>query len=268
VKLEAQDLSFAYVPETLALRDISFTLGENEILYVLGRNGSGKTTLLSCLSGVQRPTRGRVLLDGVDIRKHSPSERARQIGLVPQIHVPVFAYTVREMVLMGRAPHLGLFGSPRRADDAIADGALESVGLAHLRDRPYTEISGGERQLVMIARGLAQQSRILLLDEPDAHLDPKNQHLVLEIVVALARQQGLAFIISSHAPNNALFYADRVLLLKEGRTLALGETLATLTASLLSMAYDMETEVIYGSDGGGHIPRAIVPRRPMSGGLD
>jgi iron complex transport system ATP-binding protein len=113
----------------------------------------------------------------------------------------------------------------------------------------------------MIARGLAQQSNVLLLDEPDAHLDPKNQHTVLEAAVVLARQEGLALIISSHAPNNALLYADRVLLLKAGRTLALGDAASTLTEPLLSAAYDMETEVIYSDNGNGRVPRAILPRR-------
>jgi iron complex transport system ATP-binding protein len=150
--------------------------------------------------------------------------------------------------------------APRRADHAIADDALESIGLAHLADRPYTELSGGERQLVMVARGLAQQARLLLLDEPDAHLDPKNQHRVLELVVRLARQ-GLAFIVSSHAPNNALLYADRVLVMKQGRMLALGSAAEVLTAPLLSAAYDMDTEVIYGENGQSHVPRAILPRR-------
>ncbi len=260
MKLDVQNVAFAYRPDTPVVHEVSFRLAEGEVLYVLGHNGSGKTTLLSCISGVLRPTAGRVLLDGEDVRRYSPAERARRIGHVPQVHVPAFAYTAREMVLMGRAPHLSLFESPRRADHAIADDALASVGLGHLADRPYTELSGGERQLVMVARGLAQQSRLLLLDEPDAHLDPKNQHRVLELVVGLARQ-GLAFIVSSHAPNNALLYADRVLVMKQGRMLALGSAAEVLTAPLLSAAYDMDTEVIYGENGQSHIPRAILPRR-------
>ncbi len=266
MKLEAQNVSFAYTPGSSAVQSVSFTLEAGEMLYLMGPNGSGKTTLLLCVSGIRRPTRGRVLLDGVDIRTYSSPERARRVGLVPQIHTPAFAYTVREMVVMGRAPYLGLFGAPRRRDYEIVDAALESVGLTSLCDRPYTELSGGERQLVMIARGLAQQSSVLLLDEPDAHLDPKNQHRVLEIVERLARAEGLAFIIASHAPNNALLYADRVLLLKQGRMMALGPAQETLNAALLSAAYDLETEVIYDcDDGNGRIPRAIVPRRRNDG---
>ncbi len=263
MKLEVQNISFAYTPDMPVVRDVSFNLHAGEVLYLLGHNGSGKTTLLSCITGVLTPTRGQVILNGSDVRDYAPAARARHIGMVPQIHVPAFPYTVREMVIMGRAPHLGLFESPGKADYAIADAALDRCGMTAFRDRPYTELSGGERQMVMIARGLAQQSHILLLDEPDAHLDPKNQHRALEMVAQLARRENLAFIISSHAPNNALLYADRVLLLKAGQTLALGNTAETLTAPLLSTAYDMETEVIYtnGNKGNGRIPRAILPKR-------
>ena len=263
--LEIQHVSYAYAPGAPVLHDVTFALAPGELLFLLGQNGSGKTTLLSCAGGVLRPTVGRVLLNGADIRAYAPAARARQIGLVPQIHIPAFAYTAHEMVVMGRAPHLGLLGSPGRRDDEIADAALEAVGLAALRDRAYTALSGGERQLVMIARGLAQQSRILLLDEPGAHLDPKNQHRVLEIVARLARDEGIAFIVASHAPNDALLYADRVLLLKGGRALALGDTLDILSDALLSAAYDIETEIIYAQsdeqNGDSRIPRAVVPRR-------
>ncbi|MCA9977920.1 MAG: ATP-binding cassette domain-containing protein, partial [Anaerolineales bacterium] len=167
----------------------------------------------------------------------------------------------REMVLMGRAPHLSLFGAPSAADRAIADEALESVGLQDLRERPYTEISGGERQLTLIARGLAQKCDVLLMDEPSAHLDLSNQHRVLEMVDQLARQ-GLSFIISSHAPNNALNYADRVLLLHRGRVLAYGPPQETLTESLLSTAYGMRTEVIFAQRNGRTEARAVVAQRP------
>ena len=259
--LEARNVSYAYAPGSLALCDVSLRLGEGEIVYVLGRNGCGKTTLLACLGGILKPSQGQTLLDGADIIGYAPAERARRVGLIPQIHVPAFPYSVHEMVLMGRVPHLGLFGLPGSADRAIAAEALASVGIAHLQDHPYTELSGGERQLVMIARGLAQQCRILLMDEPDAHLDPKNQVRVFEIITRLAGQ-GLSFVIASHSPNNALIYADRVLLLKSGHTMASGAASEILTEATLSAAYSMDTEVIYESDNGVRIPRAILPRKP------
>jgi iron complex transport system ATP-binding protein len=261
MNLEATDLRFAYHTGKPVLKGISLSVQPDQILYVLGPNGCGKSTLLSCLSGIRKPDRGSIWLDGVDLFDISPEDRARKIGLIPQTHVPAFAYSVRDMVLMGRAPHLGLFDSPRRADYEIADQSLESVQLTHLRDRPYTELSGGERQLVMIARGLAQQCPILLMDEPDAHLDPKNQHRVLELVAQLSGQ-GVSFVIASHSPNNALFYADRVLLMKEGTSLAYGKAADILTEPLLSTAYELDMAVIGEHDEDMHIPRAIIPRRP------
>ncbi|PJF37392.1 MAG: hypothetical protein CUN49_00595 [Candidatus Thermofonsia Clade 1 bacterium] len=254
--LEAENLHYAYKPEKPTLRGISLTLRQGTILYLLGRNGCGKTTLMSCLSGLLRPQSGTVRLHGRDLRSYTPAERARHIGLIPQLHTPAFNYSVREMVLMGRAPHLGLLAAPSRGDYAIADAALESVGLADYRERPYTQLSGGERQLVLIARGLAQECRILLMDEPDAHLDLNNQQRVMERVARLAAD-GLSFIISSHVPNNALMYAHRVLLMKRGTTLAYGAPEHILTENLLTAAYELPIEVIRAEEQ----PRAIVPRK-------
>lgn len=259
IMLKAENLHYAYTPERPALRGISLQLGEGTILYLLGRNGCGKTTLMSCLSGVLKPQRGTVSLHGRDLHAYTPAERARLIGLIPQLHTPAFNYSVREIVLMGRAPHLGLFAAPSRADYEIADAALESVGLADYRERPYTQLSGGERQLVLIGRGLAQQCRILLMDEPDAHLDLNNQLRVMERVARLAAE-GLSFIVTSHLPNNALMYAHRVLLMKRGTALAYGAPADVLSEALLSAAYDLPIEVVREDER----PRAIVPRRTVS----
>jgi iron complex transport system ATP-binding protein len=261
MRLEAQQVSYAYIPGQPVLRDVSLQLEAGETLYILGRNGGGKTTLLSCLAGLIHPTAGRILLDGKDIHSYAPGVRARLIGLIPQMHTPAFAYTVREMVLMGRAPHLGWLSSPSRADYMMADEALEQVGLSELRSRPYTEISGGERQLVLIARGLAQRCNILLMDEPTAHLDLSNQQRVLEMINQLSKQ-GPSFVISSHAPNDALIYADRVMLLKNGAVMAYGTPQETLTETMLSSAYGIRTEVIYDCENGSSRPRAVVAQRP------
>lgn len=256
--LRAEKLTFAY--DQPVLHQISVEIIEGEVLFLLGRNGCGKTTLMRCLSGILQPDSGSVLFSGRDIRTIPPAERARRVGLIPQIHSPAFAYTVHDIVLMGRAPYLGLFDKPGKADHAAADGALERVDMLAFRDRPYTQLSGGQRQMVMIARGLAQQCDILLMDEPDAHLDPGNQHLIMDIVRTLVRDN-LTFVISSHVPNHALAYADRVLLMHNGRTLALGVPSETLTEPLLSRAYNLEMEIIYQDRDGQHIPRAILPRR-------
>lgn len=260
--LEARAISYAYTPGVPVVRQVSLAIMPGQTLFILGRNGGGKTTLLNCLAGIRRPTEGAVLLDGKDIATFGPQARARAVGLIPQIHTPAFAYSVREMVLMGRAPHLGFLGSPTRADHRIAEDALASVGLSALAERPYTEVSGGERQLVLIARGLAQKCRVLLMDEPSAHLDPSNTHRVLETVNQLTRM-GLSFVITSHAPNNALAYADHVLLMKAGKAITCGTPEETLTEELLTRTYDMPTEVITSVVDGRTIPRAIIARRPL-----
>ncbi len=257
--LEARAVTFAYAPSSPVLQEISVQISAGEVLFLLGRNGCGKTTLMRCLTGILHPDSGTVLLDGQDITTIPTASRARRVGLIPQVHNPVFAYTVHDIVLMGRAPHLPLFGKPGKADHTAADAALERVDMLAFRDRPYTQLSGGQQQMVMIARGLTQQCDILLMDEPDAHLDPRNQHRIMGIVRELVRDQ-LAFVISSHTPNHALEYGDRVLLMREGQTLALGSPANTLTEPLLSNAYDMPTEIIYQERDGQHVPRAIVPR--------
>jgi iron complex transport system ATP-binding protein len=262
MELEAKNLSFGYNPGITVLHDISLTLKAGETLFVLGRNGGGKSTLLSCLSGIFEPDKGSVTLDGVSILDYSPAERAQKIGLIPQTHVPTFAYSVQEMVMMGRAPYLNWFGSPSFKDRRIVEEALEQVGLFELRNRAYTEISGGERQLVLIARGLAQQCQILMMDEPIAHLDLSNQHRILEIIQQL-RNQGLSFIVSSHAPNDALVYADQVLLLSGGWVLDKGKPREILTESTLSAVYGVRTEVIYEQKGEIKIPKAVVLRHPI-----
>jgi iron complex transport system ATP-binding protein len=259
--LEASNLYFAYIPGKTVLHDVSLKLDPGETLFILGKNGCGKTTLLSCLSGILSPISGDVTLQGAALSDYSPSERAKRIALIPQIHTPAFAYTVKQMVMMGRAPYLPWMGSPSERDHEIVAQSLEQVGLFELRNRPYTEISGGEQQLVLIARGLAQKSSILLMDEPTAHLDLSNQHRVLEIVHQLG-EQGLSFIVSSHSPNDAIAYADNVLLLSGGWVIDYGKPQETLTESLLSSVYGIQTEVIYQKQNGSSMARAVLPMRP------
>jgi len=260
-RLNASAIDFAYVAGKPVVQDVSVAVDAGEVVFLLGHNGSGKSSLLGCLAGVHRPASGKVLLDGEDVHAMSAPARARRLGMIPQLHVAAFAYDVLEVVLMGRAPHLGTFEAPGAEDEAIALDALAMVGLADFRARRYTELSGGERQLVMVARGLAQRCDVLLMDEPDAHLDPRNQFRVLEVVSDLARRRGLAVVIASHAPNSALMFADRVLLLRHGRTLATGGVADTLTEERLTAAYGMPTEVVTKVVAGRRVPRAILPRR-------
>ncbi len=258
-RLSTDRLTFAYRPGRDVLSEVTLSLRPGEVLFVLGANGSGKTTLLECLAGLRPPRRGRVLLGGEPADALSPGARARRVGLVPQIHEPIFDYTVGDVVLMGRAPHLGLFARPGRRDRQAVDRALAAVGLSGLRDRVYTEISGGERQLALIARGLAQGAACLLMDEPAAHLDPHHQFGVFAAVAGLA-DDGFAFVVTSHQPNHALLYADRVAFLVDGRIEVQGTPEEAVTEETLASAYGIDFELVRGANGS----RAILPRGPRT----
>ena len=255
MKLAAQSISYAYTEGIDVLRELSLHVESAEVLFLLGANGSGKTTLIECLSGIRAPRNGQVLIDGQRLDRLSPNERARRIGLVPQIHEPVFSFTVADIVLMGRAPHLGLFSRPSRHDLVEVRKALESVGLWSLRRRPYTQTSGGERQLALIARGLAQGATCLLMDEPAAHLDPHHQHEVFRVVQRLSAE-GFAFVITSHHPNNALLYATSVLLLIDGAAVIQAPPDQAITEGNLEAVYGLPFELVRGHNGS----RAVLPR--------
>ena len=255
MRLEANCLSYAYPRRPPCIRRVSIAVEGGEIAFVLGANGSGKTTLLACFAGARRPTAGTVLLNGRPLRAFSPRERAKRIGVVPQFHDAAFSFSVEDAVGLGRAPYVGLFSRPGREDRLAVERALAAVGLASLRRRSMSHVSGGERQLAWIARGLAQGAQCLLLDEPTAHLDPQHEHTVFAVVRKLAGE-GAAFLVASHHPETALLYAANVTFLQHGQVLASGPPLETITSDILSRAYSMEFRIVTGSDG----ERAVVPR--------
>ncbi len=255
MKLTSTRLAFAYSPGREILRSVSLSVEAGQVVFILGANGTGKTTLLECISGLRAPLRGSVTVDGRDLHQLTVRTRAQHIGLVPQMHEPVFEFTVEQAVLMGRAPHLGLFGRPGIRDHQAVREAIEAGGIQHLSHRPYTRISGGERQLTLIARGLAQGARCLLMDEPVAHLDPHHQHDVLSIVRQLA-DDGFSFAITSHLPNHALLYADWAAFLIDGEAEMQGPPSTTITERTLQTAYKMEFEIVGGENG----VRAVLPR--------
>jgi iron complex transport system ATP-binding protein len=211
------------------------------VLALLGPNGSGKTTLLKTLLGILKPLSGDVLIDGRPLASFSASERARRIAYVPQSHVPSFAFTVETVVLMGRTAHGNLFSRPSAADRAVAQRTLERFGIAHLCDRPYTMISGGERQLVLLARALAQEPRFIVLDEPTASLDFGNQGKVMREMRALAGS-GHGVLFTTHDPNHALRAADRAFLMRDGERLAEGKVRDVLTRAQLEALYGAPVE--------------------------
>lgn len=239
--LDVRDLSFGY-GERVVGSGVGFALAAGEVLAVLGGNGSGKTTLFRTILGLLPPLAGAVAVDGVDVARMSPLARARRFAYVPQQQAMPFAFTVADAVLMGRAAHVGWFAQPSADDRAVAAEALGRVGIARLAQRPMTEISGGERQLALIARALAQGGTVLVLDEPTANLDYGNKLRVLREVERL-RAEGRTILLSTHDPDHALAHADRALLIADGRVLALATVGEALTDATLSALYGVPVQV-------------------------
>jgi iron complex transport system ATP-binding protein len=239
-----RSLTFAYRQGgNEVLHGISLEIQEGTITAILGPNGSGKTTLLNLLLGWLVPQKGSIELAGKPHRSYSRRAVSRLVGLVPQDEHATFDLTVIEYVLLGRAPYLEFLEMPQKSDRELAFRALEAAGLTSLRDRPISSLSSGERQLATVARALAQEPRIMLLDEPLSHLDLGNTRRILQILASL-KKRGETIIFTTHDPNIAASVADGVILLKEGRLLASGPAIDVLKPENLNLTYGVEVEVI------------------------
>ncbi|WP_394699858.1 ABC transporter ATP-binding protein [uncultured Pseudodesulfovibrio sp.] len=240
--LRAEDLSFAYQGRDAVWSGVTLEARPGHVLSILGPNGTGKSTLLRCLAGLVPPRTGRILVDDQDLADLGRRKTAQAIAMVPQTHTPVFAYRALDVVVMGRTPHLGAFASPTRADFDAARGAMETMGITHLENVSYSETSGGERQLILFARSLAQGADILLLDEPTSHLDFGNQARTLSLIRSLA-DRGLAVVMTTHFPDHAFEISDQTALLARGRLQAVGETEAVLSPGSLSELYGLDVDI-------------------------
>ncbi len=241
--------SFGY-DDHMVFKNVYLDVLPGEVLCLLGPNGCGKTTLLRCINGALKLNKGSIRMGDKEISKMTSTDIARSVGFVFQEHSAPFPYSVIDVVSMGRAPHLKLFSAPASRDLEIAYKALETVGMIHLRDKPYTQISGGERQLVLIARTIAQEPDVILLDEPTSHLDLKNQTLILRMINRLARH-GLSIVMSSHLPNQALLYSSRVVLMREGGILATGNPDEVISEKNLREIYGIDVKIFTGRDRSG-----------------
>lgn len=234
--LSAQNLSFSYhtVP---TLSDIDFILERGALRALLGPNGSGKTTLLKLLTGILQPTVGSVSYKGTNLAKMTRREAARRIALVPQEMNLQFGFTVEQMVMLGRTPHVKALAGASKQDRAIAAQMIELTEIGEMRERVVTELSGGEQQRVVIAMALAQQPQVLLLDEPTVHLDINHQLEILELLRRLNREQGLTVLATMHDLNLAALYFDDLVLLEQGRIVAAGTPAQVLSVEQIRSVF-------------------------------
>ncbi|MDD4803472.1 MAG: ABC transporter ATP-binding protein [Syntrophomonas sp.] len=260
-KISIRSASFSYGKKEV-WRDINLEIDKGETICLLGPNGCGKTTLLNCIHGDTPLNSGEIYIDGQNVKSMGVTELARLMGYVFQEHSAPFPFTSLEVVRMGRSPHLGLFQVPSRQDTERARNILEEMGIGHLANKRYTNISGGERQLVLIARTLCQGTEMILFDEPTSHLDFKNQAIVLQTINKLSNK-GLTIIMTSHFPNHAWLLSSRVAMMGYKGFVDIGPAEKVMTEENLSETYGLKVKVYQGMDESNTIkfctPELIMP---------
>ncbi|MFV0516351.1 MAG: ABC transporter ATP-binding protein [Aminipila sp.] len=242
--LEVKSLEFSYDRGKKIFSNVSFNVPKGSIFTILGPNGAGKSTLMNCISNLLEPTGGNICLNNTHMNKMSINQISKVMAYVPQTHIPTYEYTALEFVLMGRAPYLGLFQKPSTIDYEIAKKALKMIGAIELESKLYTKLSGGERQLVTIARAIAQEPQLIILDEPTAHLDYGNQMRTIKLVKELARQ-GYAVIMTTHTPDHAIIAGGQVGVLDYNGKLRVGLEEEVLNEKLLSFIYGVNVRIVY-----------------------
>ncbi|WP_434512281.1 ABC transporter ATP-binding protein [Desulfitobacterium sp. AusDCA] len=234
--LKVKGLSFYYHSDRMILKDISLELASQDILCLLGPNGTGKTTLLRCLLLLNKMKSGSIEIDGQDLTKMSIKERAKMMAYVPQATTMAFPYDASEVVLMGRVTHLATGGRPTSKDRELADKAMDQLEILHMSHSLFNEMSGGEKQMVLVARALAQQAKIMIMDEPTANLDYNNQVKMLQVIKSLAKQ-GYSILMTSHFPDHAFLACNKVVLMRDGLIMAQGLPDEVVTTENLSKLY-------------------------------
>jgi len=260
-EIRVQGVNLLY-EKILVLNDVNLNLKKGSVTTLVGPNGCGKTTLLKIINGLLKPDGGVVFIEGKDVSIINPKDLAKTIGYVSQIHTTSFPFSVLDIVLTGRMPYISTFSMPGEDDLEIAIQSLTKVGIGHLSHRPYTQISGGERQLAMIARALVQEPRFLILDEPTSYLDFKNQVVVLKMVTDLARKGDFTVVMTLHGPNHALIFSDEVVLMRKleaegegrglpgdeepskGNVVAFGIPAEVMTPMNIAEAYGIGVEIV------------------------
>lgn len=258
--LEIRHLTAGYGKKPV-ISDINMTAAAGRICAIMGRNGSGKTTLLRCINRVLTLMAGSIRIMGEDIAQLARHHIAQKISVVPQANFSPFAFSCLDMVLMAGAPRIRAWAAPSKKETFRAAIAMADVGIDHMKNQPFNAVSGGERQLVMLARALFQQTPIMLLDEPTAHLDFANQHRIMALMHTLARKRRMTVAITLHDPNLSHYYCDDVVLIHQGRIAAAGKTADTLTDTVLTQVLgeniqlDVTTKGVFVA-----VPRTIPPK--------
>lgn len=241
---EIRDLTFTYPGGDRRILDgADLTLEEGQILCILGPNGAGKTTLLNCMAGLLRPQRGQILLCGQPLEEMKEREISRIVGYVPQLHTPAFDYRVLDFVLMGRTPQMGMLARPKAEDEELCLEVLRSMEIDHLAEKSYRNISGGERQQVLIARAIVQEPKVILFDEPTAHLDYGNQQRVLRRIRQMA-SKGFSVVITTHNPDHALLLGDRAAIVGRDGKLCQGRSGEIITEQRLREIYGIDLRLL------------------------
>lgn len=243
MKFEVRDGGFGYPQGENIFEQVNFIMDRPEVLSVLGANGAGKTTLLKCMLGLLEWKTGGTYIDGVNIKDIPYRELWKKVGYVPQAKAAAFAYRTEDMVLLGRNAHLGTFGHPKKEDREIAMACMEEIGIVHLRGRLCSQISGGELQMVLIARALAANPRILVLDEPESNLDFRNQLIVLETIERLCMEKQISAVVNTHYPEHALSISQKALLLTSHGSSIFGPTEVVLCEKHLDEAFGVEVKL-------------------------
>ena len=241
---EVKNLEYGYTADKRVFQDVNFALEKGDIFTILGPNGAGKSTLLNCLCNIFSPDKGCVYLNQRPVSEYSLSEQARLIGYVPQNHMPAYDYEVKDFVVMGRAPYLKAFQQPGKVDYEIVYQVLEELNLLSIANKPYTQISGGERQQALIARALVQQPDIILFDEPTNHLDYGNQLRSLKMILELS-QKGYTVILTTHMPDHAIFLDGKVGILGRDGRFDSGMAPEILEEGRLQSLYDTDLRILY-----------------------
>lgn len=254
--IQVKNLTFAY-DKTPVLDDISFKLEPGQLVAVLGPNGAGKSTLFKCLLNLLKKYNGEILLNGKDVKQMSRKEIASVAAYIPQSESPAFNYTVRESILMGTTGMLSPLQMPGAEQTRIAEDAMDYLEIGYLADRGIEEISGGERQLVLLARALAQKARVLIMDEPTANLDYGNQQHVLKHIQKITNE-GYTVLLSTHNPEHALQYASHILALNDHKVQAFGEVREVLTEDLIRKLYGLQVKIIE-TEIDGNVVRSCIP---------